>query len=177
MIKGLYLYATVDGGDTWNLVNLPPPASMADAFTNESVACGADAPYFFDSNNGMVMVTCSKLNDNQTSRWIYRTSDGGANWSSSPMPRAYGGYFFLTCQKGWYLGQTAADVYTGVNVYKTTNGGSAWNQVSGTQWGGTMDYVDDNNGWIIAISGSGQAFVRTSNGGLSYALLNPHLAP
>ncbi len=177
VIKGLYLYATVDGGDTWNLVNLPPPASMADAFTNESVACGADAPYFFDSNKGLVMVTCSKLNNNQTSRWIYRTTDGGANWSSSPMPRAYGGYFFLTSQKGWYLGQTAADVYAGVNVYKTTNGGSAWNQVSGTQWGGTMDYVDDNNGWIIAISGSGQAFVRTSNGGLSYALLNPHLAP
>ncbi len=89
----------------------------------------------------------------------------------------YGGYFFLTSQKGWYLGQTAADAYSGVNVYHTTNGGSTWNQISGTQWGGTMDYVDDNNGWIIAISGSGQAFVRTTNGGLSYALLTPHLAP
>ena len=40
-----------------------------------------------------------------------------------------------------------------------------------------MDYVDDNNGWIIAKSGSGQAFVRTTNGGLSSPLLTPHLAP
>ena len=124
VIKGLYLYATVDGGDTWNPVNLPAPASMTDAFTSKSVACGADAPYFFDKNNGMVMVTCSNLNDNHTARWIYRTTNGGASWSSSPMPRAYGGYFFLTSQKGWYLGQTAADAYSGVNVYHTTNGGS-----------------------------------------------------
>jgi photosystem II stability/assembly factor-like uncharacterized protein len=177
VIKGLYLYATGDGGENWSLVSLPAPVAMTDAFTNESVACGADAPYFFDNSNGMVVVTCQNMNDNHIARWIYRTSDGGASWKSSPMPRSYGGYFFLTPKKGWYLGQTASDVYSGVNVYRTTDGGITWNQVSGTQWGGEMDYIDDNNGWVIAKSGSGQAFVRTANGGLSYALLTPHLAP
>ena len=177
VIKGLYLYATSDGGDTWGLLVLPPPASMTDAFTSETVACGADTPYFFDQNNGMVMVSCATMNDNKTSRWIYRTPDGGATWSSSPMPRPFGGTFFLTAKKGWYLGQTAVDAYSGVNVYQTTDGGKNWKQVSGTQWGGELDFVDDNNGWVIAKSGSGQAFVRTYNGGLSYALLTPHLAP
>jgi photosystem II stability/assembly factor-like uncharacterized protein len=177
VVKGLYLYATNNGGDTWSQVNLPPPPAMTDAFTSESVACGADTPYFFDQNNGMLMVTCSNMNNSKTNRWIFRTPDGGTTWSSSPMPRPFGGTFFLTPQKGWYLGQTAVDAFSGVNVYQTTDGGKNWKQISGTQWGGEMDYVDDNNGWVIARSTSGQAFVRTINGGLSYALLIPHLAP
>lgn len=177
VVKGLYLYATENGGKNWSKVILPAPASMTDAFTSETVACGADSPISFDQNNGMLTVTCTNMNDNKTLRWIYRTSNGGTSWSSSPMPRPYGGYFFLTSQKGWYLGQTAPDAYSGVNVYQTSDAGKTWKQVSGTQWGGDMDFVDNNNGWVIARSGSGQAFVRTANGGLSYTLLTPHLAP
>ena len=177
VIKGLYLYATSDGGDHWSLVSLPAPAAMTDAYTNKSVACGADAPQFFDVSKGLLAVTCQNMNSNAIGRWIYRTTDGGSTWKSAPMPQAFGGIFFLTQQKGWYLGQTAADVYSGVNVYKTTDSGVTWNKISGTQWGGVMDYVDDNDGWVIAKSSGGQAFVRTYNGGLSYTLLTPHLAP
>ena len=177
VVKGLYLYATEDGGENWAPLDLPAPASMSDAFTSESTACGADAPYFFDGSHGMLMVTCANMNEDQPSRWIYRTSDGGASWGSSPMPRPYGGYYFLNPQKGWYLGQTDPAAFSDVNVYQTGDGGKNWDKVSGTQWGGVLYFVDENNGWVIAKSDSGQAFVRTYNGGLSYALLTPHLAP
>ncbi len=177
VMKGLYLYQTSDGGATWSLVNLPAPAGLADAFTRDGNACGADAPQFFDAQNGVLVVQCTDYNSSKYFRWVYVTKNGGASWTSSPLPRAWGGIFFLNVSTGWYLGQTAPDVTTGVNVYQTTDSGANWKQISGTQWGGTLDYIDARNGWVIVKSGIDTALVRTVDGGLSYQMLNPQLAP
>jgi len=173
VVKGLYLYSTADGGTTWKLVNLPGPAGLADAYTKDSVACGADTPHFFDTQKGSVVVSCSDMNANKTYRWVYQTQDGGTSWNSAALPRNFGGYTFLNSDTGWYLGQTAADATNGVNVYTTSDGGKNWKQVSTTNWGGEMNYIDAKNGWIIARSGSELALVRTSDGGLTYQLITP----
>ena len=177
VIKGLYLYQTSDGGATWTVVSLPAPAGLADAFTKDGNACGADAPQFFDAQKGVLVVQCADVAATKTYRWVYETRDGGSSWTSNPLPRAWGGFFFMNVDTGWYLGQTSADSTTGVNVYQTSDGGKNWKQISGTQWSGIMDYVDVKNGWVIARSGNDLAFVRTSDGGLTYQLLTPQLAP
>lgn len=175
--KGLYLYATSDGGATWALVSLPAPSGLANAYTQDSNACGADAPRFFDAQKGMITVRCTDMNASKTYRWVYRTLDGGTTWTSTPLPRAYGDLYFLNSDSGWYLGQTAADVFSGVNVYQTTDGGKTWKQISGTQWAGQMDYVDAKNGWVIAKAGADLAYVRTVDGGLSYGLISAQVVP
>lgn len=177
VMKGLYLYQTGDGGATWSLVNLPAPAALTDAYTRDGNACGAEAPQFFDDLKGILVVQCSDVNASKTYRWTYRTTNGGATWTSAALPRAWGGFYFLDLNTGWYLGQTAADANTGVAVYQTTNGGSNWKLISGTNWSGSMDYIDARNGWVIAKSGTDLALVRTSDGGVSYQILTPQLAP
>jgi photosystem II stability/assembly factor-like uncharacterized protein len=175
--KGLYLYATSDGGVTWTLVNLPAPAGLANAYTQDNNVCGADAPRFFDAQKGLILVYCADMNANKTYRWVYRTLDGGTTWTSAPLPRAFGDAYFLNSDTGWYLGQTAADVFSGVNVYQTTDGGKTWKQISGTQWAGQMDYVDAKNGWVIAKAGTDLAYVRTVDGGVSYAVISAQIVP
>lgn len=177
VMKGLYLYQTSDSGATWSLVNLPAPAGLADAFTKDGNVCGADAPQFFDAQKGVLVVQCTDVNSSKSYRWVYVTKNGGTSWTSNPLARAWGGIFFLNVDTGWYLGQTAADTTTGVDVYQTADGGANWKQISGTQWGGTMDYIDAKNGWVIVKSGNDSALVRTVDGGLSYQMLNPQLAP
>ncbi len=175
VVKGLYFYATQDGGATWKPVNLPAPAGLADAYTKESYACGADAPRFFDAQKGLVVVSCSDLVSNKAYRWVYQTKDGGSTWSSAALPRGFGTYAFLNSDTGWYLGQTAAYATTNVLVYTTNDGGKSWKQISATNWVGDMDYVDAKNGWIIARSGSELALVRTSDGGLTYQVIIPQI--
>ncbi len=177
VIKGLYLYATNDGGTIWSTVSLPAPSGLADAFTRDSNVCGADLPKFYDTQKGTLLVSCTDLNANKNYRWTYQTKDGGATWTSAALPRAFGRFFFLTQDTGWYLGQLANDNYTDVKVYQTTDGGKIWKEISATHWAGQQDYVDGKNGWVIATTGSGIALVRTVDGGLSYQLLSPQLLP
>ena len=177
VIKGLYLYTTANGGATWTLLTLPAPASLPTAFTDQNNVCGADAPRFFDAQKGTLVVSCANVNSNKNYRWVYQTKDGGATWTSAPMPRPFGGFYFLTADSGWYLGMLTADNYSDVKVYTTADGGKTWKEISGTHWSGDQDYLDAKNGWVIAKTASDLALVRTVDGGLTYALLNPQVAP
>ena len=164
-------------GDTWALVHLPAPASLPTAFTNGNNVCGADAPRFFDAQKGTLVVSCADLNANKNYRWVYQTTDGGATWTSAPMPRPFGSAFFLTANSGWFLGQLTADNYSDVKVYTTGDGGKTWKEISGTHWAGDQDYLDAKNGWVIAKTASDVALVRTFDGGLTYALITPAVSP
>ena len=177
VMKGLYLYNSGDSGATWSLVNLPAPPGLADAYTKDGNACNATALRFFDDKKGYVTVSCSDMNANKNYRWIYTTKDGGSNWSVSALPRLFGEITFLNADTGWFLGQTAADNYSSVDVYKTTDAGKNWTKISGTNWGGQVDFIDAKNGWVIAKSASDIALVRTSDGGLTYQVITPQLIP
>ncbi len=176
-LAGLYLFRTDDGGNTWSNLDLPDPSGATTFFNHQEYFCSLDTPKFFDAQHGTVVVSCSDSNKSKTGRWVYRTQNGGGSWTSSPMPRPFGGYFFLDFDHGWYLGQTGLKNFSGVIVYQTSDGGKNWKEASSTQWGGNMDYVDARNGWVVIQSGGGSALVRTYDGGLSYQLLNPSLAP
>ncbi|MCB9067159.1 MAG: hypothetical protein H6629_05050 [Calditrichae bacterium] len=68
---------------------------------------------------------------------VYRSTDKGANWSSLTLPNdvEYGTEF--SRGQAWYDLALAVDpndedaVFTGaINLFKTTNGGSSWTQIS-----------------------------------------------
>jgi trimeric autotransporter adhesin len=104
---------------------------------------------------------------------IYKSTDGGANWAATASsPPAASGNNDLSSGQGWYSLAIAVDpandqnvIAGGLNLYKTTNGGSTWSQVS--VWvGSTGTYVhaDQHN---IVWNGN-QVFVG-SDGGLFYS--------
>lgn len=177
VVKGLYFYKTDNGGDTWSLVTLPAPAGLPDAYSRDTNVCGADTPRFFDMQKGYILVTCRDMDASKNYRWVYSTTNGGGTWNASALPRPWGDIFFLNAETGWYLGQTASDDYSGVKVYLTLDGGKNWKEISGTQWAGRMEYLDTKNGWVIAKAASDTALVRTFDGGLTYQIINPQLAP
>ncbi|MBN2147650.1 MAG: DUF1906 domain-containing protein [Anaerolineales bacterium] len=102
----LLVYATVDGGGTWQPVEIPgaPPGAVPLALT------------FIDSERGWLSLSLpSSANFNLG--LLYRTQDGGQSWQALPLPGA-GSVHFNTPEIGWAL---VEDI-----LYCTRDGGQSW---------------------------------------------------
>lgn len=76
----IWLYKTGDGGQTWQLQDLPFPNGIEDAQTN------AFAPRFFNEQSGLLTV---QFFGDMIYTVIYRTEDGGESWTAgTPAPLA-----------------------------------------------------------------------------------------
>jgi photosystem II stability/assembly factor-like uncharacterized protein len=107
---------------------------------------------------------------------VYKSTDNGNTWaltSSQPPNNLYSGF-------GWYFGQirvhpTNSDIVfvLGVPLYRTTNGGSSWSNVSGTQH---VDHhalefdlndpnhiVDGNDGGVYYSTNGGSVWTKSYN--------------
>ncbi len=108
-------------------------------------------------------------------RHIARTEDGGTIWSYRPIPS--GGYYFWATLAWHALGvevdpNNPDHVYIGgLDTYKSTNGGSNWNQVSdwrGMYYGGGDDYVHADIHDIDFKPGSSDELLISTDGGVFY---------
>jgi photosystem II stability/assembly factor-like uncharacterized protein len=122
-----------DGGGTWNVLagGLPTGATTG----RGGIAISASNP------NRMYAIFA---NHPGSLLGIYRSNDAGATWTQIGNP---GGTFYSTF--GWYFGQIQVDpvnqdiVYVqGVNMFRSTNAGNAWNTVFGSA------HVDHHALWI-----------------------------
>ena len=168
VMAGLYLYDTADGGETWNEVNLPAPAETPDAYTNEMSMCEGTDLRFSDAQNGRLLVRCTDMNDMQAQRWLYRTQDGGQNWSSVLLPAPLG-EFGLLGETGWYISTPLA----GGQVFHTLDGGDTWEAAGSVDWQGDADFLDPSNCWMIVMAdeydqNSARSLYRTSDGGATW---------
>ncbi len=165
---GVYFYQTRDGGSTWAQVTLPDPPQNAGVFTNMDFACGAYNPTFIDAQHGAVLVSCQNFVTSAKFSWLYKTADGGTNWTPVNLPAAGGAYQFVDLQKG---------VYVAGKVYVTQDGGLTWKPVATVSWSGQPNFIDSNNGWIVALNGEESALVRTTDGGVTWSIIKPVVAP
>lgn len=126
---------TTDGGASWvKLVS--------------GVSVNLGAVFFMNANTGIV------TGDSGT---ILRTSNGGSSWNSISSPAQYFLYdvMFPTDLVGYIIGI--------VNIYKTTNGGFNWIQL--TNFGGfTIDFYNESFGAM----GGTQRLDYTTNGGVNW---------
>ena len=118
---------------------------------------------------------------------LYRSVDGGINWSSIP---TQGLPFFLTClaakdSLSAFVADVGSNNYAGGNakLFKTTDAGQNWILIDST--GGTLGFFDDivfsksNPQFGLALSdppdGAGNPFYlyKTTNGGVDWILTNP----
>ncbi|MFO7614579.1 MAG: T9SS type A sorting domain-containing protein [Bacteroidales bacterium] len=124
-----------------------------------------DAGYI-NSSNGFVYTR---------GRYILRSDNAGLTWISKPVPTG-GDYHWATI--GWHALAAGVDpndpdalFIGGLDVYKSTNGGNNWTQVSdwrGMYYGGGDDYVHADIHDFEFKPGSSDELLVSTDGGIFY---------
>ncbi|HBZ01088.1 MAG TPA: hypothetical protein DEO84_07190, partial [candidate division Zixibacteria bacterium] len=158
------IWKSTDGGDTWNRLStgLPAPSSTV----------GRIGLAIAPSNPDIIYASYSNDPGNLIGFW--RSTDGGANWSSrliSPAPSTFSGF-------GWYFGRiwvnptNANTVYFGdVYMWRSTDGAAHWSDITGfmhvDQHAWAPSLTDPN----LIFSGNDGGVFKSTNNGLSWAKL------
>ncbi len=168
---GGYILRTVDGGATW-LNATPVGLTGIGLSTTFSV---------LDVNTAWALVP----NADFFTGTLYRTSDGGLNWTSFPVPFGGGYLKFLDLNTGRALADRGAGAGSqSVELFQTSDGGASWMSVynndptradssTSLPLGGIkngMTFLDANTGWVTGmrpVDGEVYLFV-THDGGVSW---------
>ncbi len=109
---------------------------------------------------------------------VLRTADGGASWhdvspkNSTPLGFSANSYF-LDQQHAWILIPDPNDMLKGT-LYKSSNGGTSWENVPVAFGGGDIHFLDAQRGWVLASLGAGAgsmgvAIFHTNDGGSTWS--------
>jgi photosystem II stability/assembly factor-like uncharacterized protein len=108
---------TTDGSATW--YNVSPQGVTAFGF-------GA-AHTFLNAEQGWVLV--AEASDPFGSGLLYRTEDGGLNWTVYPVPFGAGDLSFIDESHGWMMSALGAGAGSmAVAIFTTDDGGATWTQ-------------------------------------------------
>lgn len=133
---------TDDGGATW--YDLTPSGLSEAGYAVEE--------FFLDPDHGWILV--ADQNDFMRAGTLYRTQDGGLNWTSNAVPFGGGDLTFLNDLDGWMLADLGGGAGSNaVAVFQTGDGGSTW----------TRAYINDPN-----VEGAGDSLPL---GGLKFGLV------
>lgn len=105
--------------------------------------------------------------------YLLRTSDGGTTWYSVLPGEAPTTGFFPTALKGWAITNHAESSIG--SLYRTTNGGLNWTRYDVPFNGGYIQFLDDNNGFVLYGEPSGMQkqaveLYQTADGGATWTL-------
>jgi len=174
LMPKLFVYRSTDGGSEWSEVNLPAPdGKPVDYFSQSEIACGITGINYSSGRSLMLTLRCMNSNNNTTQAWIYSSSNGGTIWNQYPLPVPNNKISMINPSEGFLVGSLKVESTGGGAVYHTPNGGISWELMTSTGWVGTPDFVDSQNGWVIAESDLTSAFVRTINGGKTWFEIKP----
>lgn len=169
----VYVEWTYDGGLTWSFSDLPSPPSDPGYF--ETVYCEAHSPTFFSTLSVTIGVTCREWVEGGPSiytHFVYRTTDGGATWLSYPYPG--GDLLFIDAN---LVMATTTSFGSSEEISKSADGGMTWVIVKTVIWDGQFSFASEMVGWAVARDEPEIALVMTSDGGSSWAILEPVIGP
>lgn len=163
VMPGAILYHTMDGGSTWETVNVPPPTDLPTLFDNPEVACSVADVTFFSPSYGKLSMTCANYGTDPLTYlyYLYTTQDGGATWDSTAYPG--GNLEFLNDQLGWTQNW---------DIYQTTDGGTSWTKISTVSWQADFNFVSENLGWAVVSTGEEIALVKSEDGGVYWTQID-----
>ncbi len=158
--------ATGNAG-TWSQVNTGANGFPTAGFYRVELAC---AP-----SNGNTVYALTHNSATNGILNIYKTTDGGTTWAATTLPTNNGGCdgAEFTNGQAWYDLAVAVDpnnannvLAGGLNLFKTTNGGTNWTQI--TQWYGGCgyQYVHSDQHCIVFEPGSSDVAYFGNDGGI-----------
>lgn len=144
------IYKTTDGGATWITQSTGSSGSVLNI-------------KMFDVNTGYALTSSLK-----------KTTNGGTNWNSISLPAGTWINMNLLDPDVIFINGATAPSNGNPVIYKSTNGGGSWTNVSGdlpdsmtvnrTQWLDLNDGIAGCSGGLVA---------KTSNGGVNWSVSNP----
>jgi photosystem II stability/assembly factor-like uncharacterized protein len=135
---------TTDAGATWQLMSGYPscPVMYGMDFLNSQVGlCGGDRVSTTDGGPG-----------------IFKTTDAGVTWERK---------FSQSANDVLWLNDTTALAIVGVSIYRSTNSGDTWSQISSQIFTGLDEMVLLPNGTVVGVSPAGDAW-RSTDGGMNW---------
>ncbi|MEO7725519.1 MAG: YCF48-related protein [Chthoniobacterales bacterium] len=135
---------TEDAGATWQIRSAYPscPVMYGMDFRDTLVGlCGGDRVSTTDGGPG-----------------IFKTSDGGVTWVRK---------FSQAANDVLWLNDTTALAIVGVSIYRSTNSGDTWSQISSQIFTGLDEMVVLPNGMIVGVSLAGDGW-RSIDGGFNW---------
>jgi photosystem II stability/assembly factor-like uncharacterized protein len=168
------LFATRDGGNSWNPVtNLPPHAPSA--------ICGLSVV-----NESVVFM--SGTNFPTRPARMMKTTDGGTTWTASemaPWASILIDTYFIDANRGWVVsGKTDEPTATRDNVKAvvlyTEDGGKTWvnrtanlsAQLPKGEWGWKIRFLNEKIGFVSLENFNTGAILKTADGGLSWTRID-----
>jgi len=141
------IYKTMDGGSTWNLVNI---TGLTDTIAS------VNRIFFINESTGWAVAS-----------GILKTTDQGSNWITQ-LNEPFSGItsiHFVDSLYGW------ASI-VGSRPYKTTDGGQTWIEQTNLNIWDTRDvfFIDHQNGFLLGFN----ELYKTTDGGINW-VLNPSL--
>ncbi len=137
---------TQDGGATWQAQSGYPscPVMYGMDFRDSLVGlCGGDRVSTTDGGPG-----------------IFKTTDAGKTWVRK---------FSQSANDVLWLDNTTAIATVGISIYRSTNAGDTWTEISGAIFTGLDEMVQLPNGVIVGVSLAGDAW-RSTDGGFNWTL-------
>ena len=133
---------TTDGGATWTLMS---------GFPDCPVIFGMD---FRDAQVGLA----GGQRPSTSEPGIFKTTDAGVTWVRK---------FSQSANDVLWLNSTTAIASIGVSIYRSTNAGDTWSQISSQISTGIDEMTLLPNGVIVGVSGVGDAW-RSADGGVNW---------
>ena len=175
------LYVTPDGGRTWHFQPLPIPTGYDGAV----LAVPADAPTFSSRDQGIFPVFLGQdktAAHAQSALEVYRTSDGGHTWTTTP-PLSLGTKHFSPGVATFVDGRDGWTV-VGKTLAVTRDGGAQWSsfvprglRVDANGYDlRTLDFVSPTRGWALIVPPrhpENAALLETRDGGQTWTRLHP----
>ena len=181
------IHTTFDGGRTWKSQTMPLPDESFPAeidvggpYLGGVGNCDFVSPVYSSTAIWKLALTCEDLS------WLYTTTNQGKTWIISPMPAGLEADIqFINPTTGWLALRDPLSHSQG-HLYQTTNGGQSWTLLKRTGWTGVqLDFLDAQTGWAVACSDAWycyqddarHALVKTTDGGQTWQIIEPQLAP
>ncbi len=160
------VYRSTDSGANWSKLGGGLPTGNVGRV---AVAVSPD-----DSNRvyALYVNPCDSAGNNGTTLNGYKSTDGGATWTTAPVGSFQATYGWYLCAVGVQPGSPSTAVYAGYDLLRTTTGGASFSTI-------TTQHVDNH---AIAWDASGRllcgcdgGLFRSANNGSSWINLNTGL--
>ncbi|PJZ59349.1 hypothetical protein CH367_01995 [Leptospira barantonii] len=162
-------YKTSDAGNNWSPMKFES-AYIGPIYVGPKSTGNYDGIWFTDASNG-IRKGYVYNGSYSSEKFLDRTGDGGESWVRYPIGKQIGIYDLVMLSASEIL-YTASNSGSGMNVFRSTDGGANFNATNGpTSYRSKLFFLDSLNGWVGAANSLG----KTVNGGASWTTVTHNL--